>query len=64
MHCVKKIDLLGQTEIMVNKQTGVVSQVILYITVQRQKARELSVRHEMGVRTRTSELQLTQEDQT
>ena len=39
MHSVKKIDLMGQAE-----QTEVISQVIIYIKVQRQKARELSVR--------------------
>ena len=54
MHSVKKIDLTGETEIVVNKQTEVKSQVIIYITVQRQKARELLARHEKGVRTRTS----------
>ena len=54
MHSVKKMDLMGQTEIVLNKQTEIKSQVIIYITVQRQKARELSARHEMGVRTRTS----------
>ena len=45
MHSVKKIrDLMRQAEIGVNKQTGVISQVIRYITVPRRKARELSVR--------------------
>ena len=40
MHSVKKMDLMGQTEIVVNKQIEVKSQVIKYITVHRQKARE------------------------
>ena len=45
MHSVKKIrDLMRQAEIGVNKQTGVISQVIRYITVHRRKARELSAR--------------------
>ena len=44
MHSVKKIDLMGQAEIVVDKQTKVISQVIIYIKVQRQKARELSAR--------------------
>ena len=57
MHSVKKIGLMGQTEIVVNKQTEVISQEIIYIMVQRQKARELLARHKMGVRTRTSILQ-------
>ena len=57
MHSVKKTDFMEQTEIVVNKQTEVISQVIIYHTVQRQKARELLARHELGVRTRTSILQ-------
>ena len=44
MHSVNKIDLMGQAEIVVNKQTEVISQVIIYIKMQRQKARELSAR--------------------
>ena len=44
MHSVKKIDLMGKAEIVVNKQTEVISQVIIYIKVHRQKARELSAR--------------------
>ena len=36
MHCVQKLgDLMGQAEIKVNKQAGVISQVIRYITVQK-----------------------------
>ena len=33
---------MGKAEILVDKQTEVISQVIIYITVHRQKARELS----------------------
>ena len=41
MHSVKKIrDLMQQAEIRVNKQAGVISQVIRYITGPRRKAKE------------------------
>ena len=41
IHRVKKIrDLMRQAEIGINKQAEAISQVIRYIMVQRQKARE------------------------
>ena len=44
MHSVKKMDLMGKAEIVVKRKTEVISQVIICIKVQRQKARELSAR--------------------
>ena len=53
MHSVKTRVLMGKAEIVVNKQE-VISQVIRGNKVHRQRARELSARHEMRVRTRKS----------